>query len=325
MFRGAVCSSSLALASPFRGANSSHKFHAAARGRPAFQSAVCSPLPASPCGSVPGSKFFTQIPRRRPVPAGFSKARFAPPSSRALAAPFRGANSSHKSRAAARGRPAFPGRGLLPPPREPLQLRSGEQILHINSAPTPGAARLFQGAVCSPLPANPCGFVSGSKFFTQIPRRRPGSPGFPWARFAPRCPLALVLPFRGANSSHKFRADARGRPAFPRRGLLPPPREPLQLRSGEQILHTDSAPTPGAARLFQGAVCSPLPANPCGSVPGSKFFTQIPRRKPVPGGPEHAPPRAGAQKAPCRFIGKVLPSPQQFPRRSQSRGALLIN
>ena len=281
--------SSLALVAPFRGAKSSHKFHAAARGRPAFQSAVCSPLPASPCGSVPGSKFFTQIPRRRPVPAGFSKARFAPPSSRTLAAPFRGANSSHKFRAAARGRPLFPRRGLLPANREPLQFRFGEQILHINSAPTPGAARLFQGAVCSPLPANPCGFVSGSKFFTQIPRRRPGSPGFPWARFAPRCPLALVLPFRGANSSHKFRADARGRPAFPRRGLLPPPREPLRLRSGEQILHTDSAPQARTRR--------------------SRART-APRRRTKSTLPVY---RQGASPSPT------------VPRRSQSRGELLIN
>ena len=77
----------------------------------------------------------------------------------------------------------------------------------------------------------------------------------------------------------------------------PPPREPLKFRSGEQILHIDSAPTPSAGRLFQGAVCSPLLANPCGFVPGSKFFTQFPRRKPVPGGPEHAPPRVGAQKS----------------------------
>ena len=135
-----------------------------------FQGAVCSPLPANPCGSVPGSKFFTQIPRRRPVPAGFSKARFAPPSPRALAAPSRGANSSHKFRAAGRGRAAFPWRGLLPAPRKPLQLRSGEQILHINPAPTPESGRLSK------------------------------------ARFAPRSSLALAAPFRGANSSHKFRA-----------------------------------------------------------------------------------------------------------------------
>ena len=257
--------------------------------------------------------------------AGCFEARFAPPSPLTLEVPFRGANSSHKFRADACLRPAFPRRGLLPANREPLRLRFGEQILHTNSAPTPETGRLFQGAVCSPLPANPCSSVSGSKFFTQIPRRRPSPPSFFKARFAPLSPRTLAASFRGANSSHKFRADAQCRPAFPRRGLLPPPREPLQFRSGEQILHINSAPPPGAGRLFWGAVCSPLPANPCGSVPGSKFFTQIPRRKPVPGDPEHAPPRAGAQKAPCRFIGKVLPSPQQFPRRSQSRGALLIN
>ena len=193
-----------------------------------FRSAVCSPLPANPCSTVPGSKFFTQILRRRPGTAAFSEARFAPPSSLALAAPFRGANSSHKFRAATRGWPAFPRRGLLPAPRKPLQLRSGEQILHINPAPTPESGRLFQGAVCSPLPASPCSSVPGSKFFTQIPRRRPVPAGFSKARFAPPSPQTLAAPFRGANSSHKF--------------------------------------------------------------------------------------RAAAQKAPCRFIGKVLPSLQQFPR-----------
>ena len=132
--------------------------------------------------------------------------------------------------------------------------------------------RVFPGAVCSPLPASPCSSVPGSKFFTQFPRPRPGSAGFSMARFAPRCPLALVLPFRGAKSSHNFRAPAWGRPAFPWRGLLPSPREPLFFRSGEQNLHTISAPPPGAGRLFQGAVCSPLPASPCSSVPGSKLF-----------------------------------------------------
>ena len=189
-----------------------------------FQGAVCSPLPANPCSSVPGSKFFTQIPRRRPGPAGFSKARFAPRSPLTLAAPFRGAKSSHRFRAAARGRPLFPRRGLLPASREPLQLRSGEQILHTNSAPQAGAGRLFQGAVCSPLPANPCSSVPGSKFFTQIPRRRPGPAGFSKARFAPPSPLTLVAPSRGAKSSHRFRAAARGRPPFLGRGLLPVPR-----------------------------------------------------------------------------------------------------
>ena len=247
-------------------------------------------------------------------------------------------------------RPAFSRRGLLPPPREPLRLRPGEQILHTISAPPPSAGRLFHAAVCSQLLANPCSSVPGSKFFTQIPRLRPGTPGFFKARFAPRSPLTLVAPFRGANSSHKFRASARGRLAFSRRGLLPPPREPLRFRSGEQILHTNSAPPPGDAWLFQGAVCSPLPANPCSSVSGSKFFTQFPRRRPGTPGffkARFAPPssrtlaasfrgansshrfRAGAQKStlPVYRQGASL-SPTvspQFARRFQSRGALLIN
>ena len=166
-------------------------------------------------------------PRRRPGPAGFSEARFAPRSLQTLAAPFRGAKSSHNSRAAARGRPAFSRRGLLPAPCKPLRLRSGEQNLHTIPAPPPGVGRLFRGAVCSPLTANPCGSVSGSKFFTQFPRRRPGPAGFFEARFAPRSLQTLVAPFRGAKSSHNSRAAARGRPAFSRHGLLPAPREPL--------------------------------------------------------------------------------------------------
>ena len=243
-----------------------------------FRGAVCSPLPANPCGSVSGSKIFTQFPRRRSGPAGFFEARFAPRSPRTLVAPFRGANSSHNSRAVTRCRPAFSRRGLLPAPRKPLQLRSGEQILHTISAPPPGTGQLFRGAVCSPLPANPYGSVPGSKIFTQFPRRCPGTASFSEARFAPRSPQTLAAPFRGAKSSHNSRAAARGRPAFPRRGLLPAPCEPLRLRFGEQNLHTIPAPPPGASRLFQGAVCSPLPANPCGSVSGSKIFTQFPRR-----------------------------------------------
>ena len=148
------------------------------------------------------------------------------------------------------GPAGFLRRGLLPAPLKPLQLRSGEQILHTISAPPPGAGRLFLSAVCSPLPANPCSSVPGSKFFTQFPRRRPGPAGFSKARFAPRSPQTLAAPFRGAKSSHNSRAAARGRPAFSRRGLLPAPYKPLQLRSGEQILHTISAPPFGAGRLF---------------------------------------------------------------------------
>ena len=174
-------------------------------------------FPQALCFRFPGAN-------RRPGPAGFSKARFAPPSPRALAAPSRGANSSHKFRAAGRGRAAFPWRGLLPAPRKPLQLRSGEQILHTNSAPTPETGRLFQGAVCSPLPANPCSFVPGSKFFTQIPRRHPRLAGFSKARFALPSPLTLAASFRGAKSSQRFRADACHRRPFQRRDLFPAPR-----------------------------------------------------------------------------------------------------
>ena len=105
-----------------------------------------------------------------------------------------------------RGRPAFSRCGLLPAPREPLRLRSGEQNLHTISAPPLGAGRLFRGAVCSPLPANPCGSVSGSKIFTQFPRRHSRPAGFSEARFAPPSPRGLVLPSGGANSSHCFRA-----------------------------------------------------------------------------------------------------------------------
>ena len=73
-------------------------------------------------------------------------------------------------------------------------------------APPPGAGRLFRGAVCSPLTANPCGSVSGSKIFTQFPRRPPGPAGFFEARFAPRSLQTLEAPFRGAKSSHNSRA-----------------------------------------------------------------------------------------------------------------------
>ena len=170
---------------------------------------------------------FNLLPRRRSGPAGFFEARFAPHSLQTLAVPFRGAKSSHNFRAATRGRPAFLRRGLLPPPREALFFRLGEQILHTIPAPPPGAGRLFRGAVCSPLPANPCGSVPGSKSFTQFPTRRPRPTGFFEARFAPRSPQTLAAPFRGANSSHNSRAANRGRPAFSRRGLLPVPREPL--------------------------------------------------------------------------------------------------
>ena len=205
-------------------------------------------LLAKPYGSVSGSKIFTQIPRRRLPPAGFCGARFAPRSSQSLAAPFRGAESSHRFRAAACPRPAFAGRDLLPAPRKALRLRSGEQNLHTDSAPPTAPGRFLRGAICSPLLAKPCGSVPGSKIFTQIPRRRLPPAGFCGARFAPRSSQSLAAPFRGAKSSHRFRAAACPRPAFAGRDLLPAPRKALQLRFGEQNLHTDSAPPPAPCR-----------------------------------------------------------------------------
>ena len=184
--------------------------------------------------------------------------------------------------AAACFRRPFQRRDLLPAPRKALQLRSGEQNLHRDSAPPPISGDLFSGAICSPLPAKPCGSVPGSKIFTAIPRRRPRPVGFSAARFAPRSPQSLAAPFRGAKSSQRFRDAACHRRPFQRRDLLPAPHKALRLRSGEQNLHRNSAPPPATGGLFSSAICSPLPAKPCGSVPGSKIFTQIPRRRLLP-------------------------------------------
>ena len=108
-----------------------------------FSGAICSPPLANPCGSVPGSKIFTEIPRRRPRPVGFSAARFAPRSPQSLAASSRGAKSSQQFRAAACHRRPFERRDLLPAPREPLRLRPGEQNLHTDSAPPPATGGLL--------------------------------------------------------------------------------------------------------------------------------------------------------------------------------------
>ena len=136
---------------------------------------------------------------------------------------------------------------LLPTPREPLWLRFGEQNLHIPAAGFCPLGRPAASSLCSPLSASPCGSVSGSKIFTfpppvfTLPRgRRP-------PLFAPRSPLTLMAPSRGAKSSHfrhrfsPFHAAA-GLPS-----LLPSPREPLWLRLGEQNLHIPA----GAFRLPQ--------------------------------------------------------------------------
>ena len=128
-----------------------------------FRGAICSPLPAKPCATVPGSKIFTEIPRRHLPPAAFSAARFAPRPLQSLAASFRGAKSSQRFRAAICLRRPFQRRDLLPAPSKALLLRSGEQNLHRSSAPPSASSGFFSGAICSPPPAKPCGFVWGAK------------------------------------------------------------------------------------------------------------------------------------------------------------------
>ena len=172
------------------------------------------PCPGRP-KKIKGSRLVSgRSGRRRLLPAAFSAARFAPRPPQSLAASFRGAKSSQRFRAAAYLRRPFQRRDLLPAPRKALRHRSGEQNLHSNSAPPPGVGRLFSGAICSPLPANPCGSVPGSKIFTEIPRRRLPPAVLPAARFAPRSSQSLAAPFRGAKSSHRYRAAACHRRPF---------------------------------------------------------------------------------------------------------------
>ena len=128
-------------------------------------------------------------------------------------------------------------------------------------------------SLCSPLPANPCSSVPGGIIFTLSPsdfalsaaRRRP--------LFAPRSPLTLVTPFRGAKSSHSRRRISTSQALGGSFSLLPPPREPLWLRFGEQNLHISAVGFRPPCRSAALSLCSPLPANPCSSVPGSKIFT----------------------------------------------------
>ena len=126
---------------------------------------------------------------------------------------------------------------MLPAPREPLWLRSGEQNLHIPAGTFRSSGRPAVSPLCSPLPASPCSSVSGSKIFTFPPPdfvllavRRP-------PLFAPRSPLTLVTSFRGAKSSHSRRRISTSQALGGSFSLLPAPREPLWLRFEEQNLH----------------------------------------------------------------------------------------
>ena len=90
----------------------------------------------------------------------------------------------------------------------------------------------------------PAGHTCRSSGKQSGPGGRPGVSGLAARRpawFALTFPQALCFRFPGANLGPGISGFEARRPGVSRRGLLPPP------------------------------------ANPCGSVPGSKFFTQIPR------------------------------------------------
>ena len=172
--------------------------------RPAAFS-LCAPTPANPCDFVSGSKIFTFPPPDFTLPRARRPPLFAPLSPLGLVPPSRGAKSSHSRRRISPLRAPGGLLSLLPAPREPLCLRLGEQNLHIPAAGFRSSTRPADSFLCSPLPARPCASVSGSKIFTFPP------PDFSLLRdrrpplFAPRSPLGLVPPFRGAKSSHSRR------------------------------------------------------------------------------------------------------------------------
>ena len=128
-------------------------------------------------------------------------------------------------------------------------------------------------SLCSPLPTNPCGSVQGSKIFT-FP-----SPDFALlaARrlfpFAPRSPQTLVAPFRGAKSSHFRRRISTSRAPGGARSCSPLPANPCSSVSGSKIFTFPPPDFDLSAARRPPSLCSPLPANPCSSVPGSKIFT----------------------------------------------------
>ena len=93
-------------------------------------------------------------------------------------------------------------------------------------------------------------------------------------RFAPRRPQGLRAPFLGAKSSHKAAAEIAISPANRPSTLLPAARKVLWLRSGEQNLHRERRRKSLSRRRKGRPLCSPPPARPYGSVPGSKIFTQ---------------------------------------------------
>ena len=197
----------------------------------------------------------------------FFGTRFAPHSPQSLAGSFRGAKTSQRFRATVCHRQPFQRRDLLPAPRKALRLRFGEQNLHRSSAPPSATGGLFSGAICSPSPAKPCGFVSGSKIFTEIPRRHLPPAAFSAARFAPRPPQSLAASFRGAKSSQKFCAAI-----CLRRLLLAPPRRQSHISPSGRANRAPQIPPGG---------------RPCWRCPADKALCL--RRAPPTGRPKTRP------------------------------------
>ena len=211
-----------------------------------FRGAICSPLPAKPCATVPGSKIFTEIPRRHLPPAAFSAARFAPRPLQSLAASFRGAKSSQRFRAAICLRRPFQRRDLLPAPSKALLLRSGEQNLHRNSAPVratgdscwrcPAGKRLYHrratptGRPKSRPAADHVGAVPPANAYITVGPRQQGAPN------PARRPTMLALSRRQTLISPSGHANRAPR--------IPPGGRPCWRRpSGKALIYRRVTPT----------------------------------------------------------------------------------
>ena len=239
-----------------------------------FRGAICSPLPAKPCGFVSGSKIFTQGGGGKRLIVGSPTAAFAPRHPQRLMASFRGAKSSQRAAAVIALLPACRPRTLLSAARKGLRLRFGEQKVHTRRRRKLPYQRLAGRRLCFPSPAKAYGFVSGSKKFTQGGGGKRFIAGVPVAAFAPRRPQRHAASFRGAKSSHKAAMENVLSPACRPQTLLPAASEGIRLRFGEQNLHTRRWRKTLYRRLAGQRLCSPPPAKAYGFVSGSKIFTE---------------------------------------------------
>ena len=168
---------------------------------------LCSPPPAKAYGLVSGSKKFTEGGGGKRFIAGVPAGVFAPRRPQRLTASFLGAKSSQKAAEENALSPARRPPTLLPAARKGIRLRSGEQNLHTRRRRKTLYRRRAGRRLCSPSPAKACGFVSGSKIFTQGGDGKRLIAGSPAAAFAPRRLQRLTAPFRGAKSSHRAAAE----------------------------------------------------------------------------------------------------------------------